>query len=233
MAATVNTIRRQTAATVPGPSPLERALYLAAARMSAQRRGETTRPADLEGLADLVIEAAIRDQHDLVMANLDTAGQPTAQESRWASSLSAAVAGRFQRTARRVLKTLKGEAPTPALDTTRDANGCPAWCVHHNTDGGCDWHETKPIAFYGPGDFYLEDPEPVEVLWACISETPQDAVEDGQKPGTYLFFDTLGDGSGDRLDVAGADRVIRNLSRYLRHLKAMRDQLAALTADPA
>lgn len=214
----------------PAPSTLERALYVAAARMSAARRGAPTKGVDLETLAELVIEAAIRDQHNLVMSSLDTAGQPTAQESRWAASLSASVAARFQRTARRVLRTLKGESPTPTADAPRDAKGCPAWCVHHDTGTECDWHESKPIAFLGPGDFYLEDPEPVEVLWSVISETPQDAIDDGQKPGTYIGLDTLGDGMVARLDVAGADRVIRDLSRYLLRFQAMRDQLAALTA---
>lgn len=229
MAAT-DTIQRQTT-TVAGPSPLERALYLAAARMSAQRRGEHTRPANLEQLADLVIEAAMREQHTDVLCAAQDPATPTAEEHRWAQSITGSVAARFQRTARRVLRSLKGETPAPVIDATRDANGCPAWCVHHGTEKGCDWHETKPIAFYGPGDFYLEDPEPVEVLWACISETPQDAIDDGQKPGTYIFLDTLGDGMGDRLDVAGADRVIRDLSRYVLRLKAMRDQLSALTTD--
>lgn len=231
--ATTDTIRTQRPNAVPGPSPLERALYIAAARMSASRRGEHTRPVDLENLADLVIEAAIRDQHELVMGGLDTAGQPTAQESRWASSLSGAVAARFQRTARRVLNALKGETPAPAVDDTRDANGCPAWCVHHGSGTACDWHESKPIAFYGPGDFYTQDPEPLEVLWAAISEVPQDAIDDGQKRGRYIFLDTLGDGMGARLDVAATNDVIRRLSHYVLRLKAMRDQLAALETPEA
>ena len=211
------------------PSDLEKAMVAAVRTMRRVRLGLPGH-VDLEALGVQVIEEAMREQHTDVLCSAQDPANPTTEEHRWAQSIAGMVASRFQRSARRVMRSLKGEAPAPAVDATRDLKGCPAWCVHYGTNIDCDWHESKPIAFYGPGDFYTEDPEPVEVLWAAISETPKDAVEDGQDPGTYIFLDTLGDGMGARLDVADADRVIRDLSRHVLRLKAMRDQLAALKA---
>lgn len=214
------------------PSDLEKAMVSAVRTMRRVRLGLPGH-VDLEALGVQVIEAAMREQHTDVLCSAQDPANPTTEEHRWAQSIAGTVASRFQRTARRVLRSLKGEAPAPTVDDTRDANGCPAWCVHHGTGSACDWHESKPIAFYGPGDFYTQDPEPLEVLWAAISEVPQDAIDDGQKPGRYIFLDTLGDGMGARLDVAGADDVIRRLSQHVLRLKAMRDQLAALETTEA
>lgn len=230
MAATETRISRIDA---PPASDLERALLTAASQLRRERYGILGAQPKLEDLADQLIEKVLRDEHTFVLCSAKDPADPTTEEHRWAQSIASTVARRFQRTARRVLRSLKSEAPAPAVDDSRDLKGCPAWCVHHGTSIDCDWHESKPIAFHGPGDFYTEDPEPVEVLWAVISETPKDAVEDGQDPGTYIFLDTLGDGMGARLDVAGADRVIRDLSRHVMRLKAMRDQLAALQTPEA
>lgn len=211
------------------PSDLEKALVAAVRTMRRVRLGLPGH-VDLEALGVQVIEAAMREQHTEVLCSAQDPANPTTEEHRWAQSIAGAVASRFQRSARRVMRSLKGEAPAPVVDTTRDDNGCPAWCVHYGTGVEGDWHESKPIAFHGPGDFYLQDPEPLEVLWAAISEVPQDAVDDGEKPGTYIFMDTIGDGMGARLNVAETDDIIRRLSHYVLRLKAMRDQLAALKA---
>lgn len=216
-------------------SGLERALYFAAARIRAARlrdaaAGEASAlpPVDLEALADVVIEAAIRDTHAMVLCSAQDAGKPTAQETGWAQSLAGAVATRFQRTARKVLRSLKQNGPAVVIDDTPDDNGCPAWCVRHGSAVACDWCESRPIAFQGPGDFYAEKPEPFESLWAVISEAPMDEVAEGADPTPYIFFDTLGDGMGDRLDVAKTDAVIKQLTRYVSGLQVLRDQLAEL-----
>lgn len=213
----------------PPASDLEQALLVAAAQMRRERHGILGAHADLEALADMVIEKAMRDEHTFVLCSAKDPANPTAEEHRWAQSIAGAAASRFQRTARRVMRALRGEAPTAAVDATRDADGCPAWCHNHGIEH--DWHESKPIAFEGPGDMYDETPEPLEVMWAALSEVPTDEVEAGGTPGPYIYFDTLSVGQGSRLNVAEADDLIRRLSHYVLRLKAMRDQLAVLTAD--
>jgi hypothetical protein len=187
---------------------------------------------DLEDLAATVVEAAIRDQHQFVLCSAVDPANPTAEEHKWAQSLASAVATRFTRTARRVLQSLKGDAPKAIIDDSTVGDGCPAWCVRSGSDTGCDWCESKPVSFQGPGDMYDEKSEPVEVLWAAISEVPMDEVlSSGQDPTPYIYFDTLSAGCGSRLNVAETDALIRRLVRYVGRLKVMRDQLAALTAE--
>jgi hypothetical protein len=230
MATTDTAPRTRTAP--PAATALELALLDAAHKMRRARFGLPDTHVDLEVLADRVVEAAIRDQHQFVLCSAVDVANPTAEEHRWAQSLAGAVASRFQRTARRVLRSLKGDAPKAIIDDTTDGDGCPAWCVRYKSETGCDWCESTPIAFHGPGDMYDEKPEPVEVLWAAISEVPtEDVLNHGEDPTPYIYFDTLGAGQGSRMNVAETDAVIRRLSRYVGGLKVMRDQLAALTAD--
>lgn len=108
---------------------------------------------------------------------------------------------------------------------------CPPWCTQqHDGDQHADsiWHEAPAIAFVGPGDYlgYADDGQPYEVMWACISAQPND--EDGTYGRPYLFFDTLGAGTGARLDVDQADAVLRHLRQYTDRLQQMRDQLARI-----
>ena len=210
-----------------GPSPLEVALTIAAHKMRRARIGIPAGDVDLEGLAAQLIEAAIRDEHTFVLCSADNPASPTAEEHRWAVSLAGAVANRFNRIARQVLRKLK--AGQPQVDTSRTAAGCPAWCLHRSDTTGCDWHESKPIEFEGPGDMYDENQAPYEALWACLAEVPDDEIAAGAKPGSYIYFDTLSVGQGSRLNVAQTDDLIRRLGAYLGQLQAMRDQLAALT----
>jgi hypothetical protein len=214
----------------PPASDLEKALLTAASNLRRERFGLRAH-VDLEALAVQLMEAAMREQHQFVLCSAVDPAAPTREEHRWAQSIAGAVAGRFQRTARRVMRSLKGEAPAPVVDLTRDDEGCPSWCVRYGVDNGCDWHESRPVAFNGPGDMYDENPEPYEVLWATISEVPQDEVDAGAKPGPYLYFDTLSVGQGSRMDVPQTDALIRRLTRYVIRLREMRDQLAALTAS--
>lgn len=214
-------------------TPIETALRAAVDRMAKGRiYGRYPRP-DLEDLANQLIEEVIRDEHMSVLCGSEDAANPTAQEHRWAQSIAGAVARRFQRTSRKVLRQLKGEVPAPIVDTTRDADGCPAWCANHASGRACDWHESKPISLQGPGDMYDENPEPCEVLWAAISEVPQDDIDAGVQPGAYIFFDTLATGQGDRLNVDQADALIEDLTRYVTRLQGLRDQLSALNATEA
>jgi hypothetical protein len=230
---------QQTRTIVPPASPLENALRDAVNRMSAARLRQRVAPGeapalppvDLEALADLVIEAAIRDQHGMVMSSLDTPGKPSPQETGWAQSLAGSVATRFRRTARKVLRSLKDDAPEIVIDDSSKDNGCPAWCVRYDSPNGCDWCESRPIAFHGPGDFYDDEPEQYEVLYAALSEAPLDDLTDATDAAPYIFFDTLSTGQGDRLDVAQTDIVIRRLTRYVAGLQVLRDQLAYLQRD--
>jgi hypothetical protein len=231
--ASIGHVTRPAARTaVPAASDLEAALTVAVQKMRRSRMGLKDAHVDLEELAAKVMDAAIRDQHTFVLCSAANPAAPTAEEHRWAQSLAGAVASRFQRTARKALRSLKGQAPTAAAHTTRDADGCPAWCVNNGSERGCDWHESRPVAFEGPGDMYDDAPEPYEVMWAALSEVPQEEVDAGGQPGTYIYFDTLASGQGSRLDVAQTDALLRQMGRYMVRLQAMRDQLAALTADP-
>lgn len=213
--------------TVPKPTKLELTLMVTLHKMrQARRAGAPGAYVDLEELAAQVAEQAIEEQHAMVLSAAQDPANPTAQEQRWAEGLAASVAGRLHRTTRKMLRSLKATKPTPRPAPARDATTCPSWCVRH-TSGFCDWHESRPVAFEGPGDFYAETPEPLEIMWAVLSETPPDAVQDGQREGSYIFFDTLGDGSGARLNVAETDALIRQLTRYTERLQDLRDQLAA------
>lgn len=219
----------------PPASALEQALFSAAARIRSARVSDYAAgqigalpPVDLEALADVVIEAAIRDQHTSVLCSAVDPQKPTPQETGWAQSLAGSVATRFQRTARKVLRSLRHSAPEAIIDDSCKGNGCPAWCVNYGSAKECDWCESRPIAFQGPGDFYAEKPERFEALWAVISEAPMDDVQEGADPAPYIFFDTLGDGTGDRMDLAKTDAVIKQLTRYVADLQFLRDQLAYL-----
>lgn len=220
---------------LPAASGLERALGSAAVKLFAKRHGEHVTPVDLEALADRIIRAAIIEQHDDVLGSADDPTRPTAQEHRWALSLAGAVATRFQRTARSVLRGLKAQQQKadaqPTRNTTPD-DGCAPWCIRHGSPNGCDWCESEPIALSGPGDHYAEVPEQYEVMWACLSEAPDDELRAGASADPYIYFDTLSTGQGDRLDVAAVDELLGNLTGYVARLQAMRDRLAELTETP-
>lgn len=220
--------RIPTRTNTPAATALELALLDAARKMRRARFGLPDAHVDLEDLGARVMEAAIREQHAFVLCSAVDAANPTAEEHRWAQSLAGAVATRFTRTARRVLRSLKGDAPKPVIDDTTTGNGCPAWCVRSEA-AECNWCESKPIALNGPGDMYAENPEPFEVLWAALSEAPMDELAVGEDPAPYIYFDTLAEGCGSRLNVADTDDLIRRLVRYAGRLKVMRDQLAELT----
>ncbi|QLJ06709.1 hypothetical protein HZZ00_37395 (plasmid) [Streptomyces sp. NEAU-sy36] len=212
--------------TVP-PTDLEVTLRTTVDRMRRHRLGIPGNVVNLEDLAAEVMEAAIRDQHTFVLCSSENPASPTAEEHRWAQSIAGAVASRFHRATRRMLRTLKAESPTATVDTTQDSASCPAWC--HKNHPGDDWHESKPISFKGPGDMYDENHEPLEVMWAALSEVPPDEVEAGADPGPYIYVDTLSIGQGSRLDLDQTDILLSRLRRYLAGLETMRDQLAALT----
>ncbi|MDX2703961.1 hypothetical protein PV350_13975 [Streptomyces sp. PA03-6a] len=108
---------------------------------------------------------------------------------------------------------------------------CPSWCTTPHGDGEIaenTWHEGPSILFVGPGDFYeyFDGGEPYEVMWAAISAEPNDA--DGSHGQPYIYFDTQGQATGARLDVAQADAVLRDLRQYVDRLQQMRDRLAQI-----
>ncbi|MFF9215498.1 DUF6907 domain-containing protein [Streptomyces viridosporus] len=106
------------------------------------------------------------------------------------------------------------------------AVSCPPWCtMPHTTEAAEDAHHQGPtVAFTGPGDStgYFDGGEPYEVLFAAISADPA-----GGEP--YVYFDTQGEATGARLDVAGLDAVLSDLRTYVDRLQQMRDRLAQIT----
>jgi hypothetical protein len=211
--------------TVEPPSALETTLRFAADQMRRNRHGGLY-SIGLEKVTALAVEALVREDHQMVLGHSTDPANPTSADHRLAQYLASTTAAQIRSTIRNVLEDLKAQAPAPATNPDRDLKDCPSWCVHYGTSIDCDWHESRPIAIEGPGDFY-EDPGPTEVMWAVLSETPQDAVDCGEQEGAYIFVDTLGDGCGGRLNVAQTDDLIRQLTRYTDRLKALRDQLAA------
>lgn len=221
----------------PLAAPLETSLRAAADKMRAARLSPAPSrfgaSIDFEELAARLIEEALRDQHAFVLCSAEDPANPTPQEHRWAQSMAGAVASRFQRTARKMLRSLKNAAPAAPAKDTRSTDDCPVWCLGHGTAAArtCDWHESKPVSFEGPSDMFDDNPEPYEVLWAALSETPQDEIDEGATPGAYIFFDTLADGGGSRLNVDETDALIRSLTRYTERLQGLRNQLAAINGQ--
>lgn len=105
---------------------------------------------------------------------------------------------------------------------------CPPWCTMPHTVGAAEdsHHQGPTVAFTGPGDWtgYFDGGEPYEVLYAAISA---DAL--GGRP--YVYFDTHGEATGARLDVAGLDAVLGDLRTYVDRLQQMRDRLAQIIDD--
>lgn len=211
--------------TVEPPSALETTLRFAADQMRRNRHGGLY-SIGLEKVTELAVEALVREDHQMVLCSSTDPASPTSADHRLARYLASTTAAQIRSTIRTVLADLKAQAPAPATNPDRDLKDCPSWCVHYGTSIVCDWHESEAVSFTGPDDYYAESPEPLEVMWAAISETPLDAIDAGEQPGAYIAFDTLGSGGTARLNVAQTDALIGQLTRYTARLKALRDQLA-------
>ncbi|MGA5599857.1 DUF6907 domain-containing protein [Streptomyces griseoincarnatus] len=114
----------------------------------------------------------------------------------------------------------------PSYNGGTVAVSCPPWCTLPHTVGAAEDanHQGPAVAFTGPGDCtgYFDGGEPYEVLYAAISADPQ-----GGRP--YVYFDTQGEATGARLDVAALDVVLGDLRTYVDRLQQMRDRLAQIT----